>query len=97
MVIEFARNICGLEQADSTEFNPGTPHRVIFKLRELKGIDDLGILRQLLRARRHLSGRGDWRPQRGWHTGSEPTTKTVRLPFCISFTTAFGNGGWAAP
>jgi len=42
MVIEFARNVCGLEQADSTEFNPGTPHRVIFKLRELKGIDDLG-------------------------------------------------------
>jgi CTP synthase (UTP-ammonia lyase) len=42
MLIEFARNICGLERADSTEFNPGTPHRVIFKLRELKGIDDLG-------------------------------------------------------
>jgi CTP synthase len=42
MVIEFARNVCGLEDADSTEFNPGTPHRVIFKLRELKGIDELG-------------------------------------------------------
>ena len=28
--------------ADSTEFNSGTPHRVIFKLRELKGIDELG-------------------------------------------------------
>src|ERR1700690_1944598 len=42
MVIEYARNVCGLEAADSTEFNPGTPHRVIFKLRELKGIDDLG-------------------------------------------------------
>src|SRR5208283_2834831 len=42
LVIEFARNVCGLEGADSTEFNPGTPHRVIFKLRELKGIDDLG-------------------------------------------------------
>ena len=42
MVIEFARNVCGLEEADSTEFNPGAPHRVIFKLRELKGIDDLG-------------------------------------------------------
>jgi CTP synthase len=42
LVIEFARNVCGLEDADSTEFNPGTPHRVIFKLRELKGIDDLG-------------------------------------------------------
>jgi CTP synthase len=41
MVIEFARNVCGLE-ADSTEFNPATPHRVIYKLRELKGIDELG-------------------------------------------------------
>ncbi len=42
LVIEFARNVCGLEGADSTEFNSGTPHRVIFKLRELKGIDELG-------------------------------------------------------
>jgi CTP synthase len=42
LVIEYARNVCGLEDADSTEFNPGTPHRVIFKLRELKGVDDLG-------------------------------------------------------
>jgi len=42
MVIEFARNVCGLEGADSSEFNPATEHRVIYKLRELKGIDDLG-------------------------------------------------------
>jgi CTP synthase len=42
MVIEFARNICGLEQANSTEFDPVTPDRVIFKLRELKGVDELG-------------------------------------------------------
>jgi CTP synthase len=42
MVIEYARNVCGLEEADSTEFNPGSPHRVIFKLRELKGVDELG-------------------------------------------------------
>jgi CTP synthase len=42
MVIEYARHVCGLEAADSTEFNQGTPHRVIFKLRELKGIDELG-------------------------------------------------------
>jgi CTP synthase len=42
LVIEFARNVCGLEGADSTEFNPATPYRVIFKLRELKGIDELG-------------------------------------------------------
>ena len=42
MVIEFARNVCGLADADSTECNPATPYRVIFKLRELKGVDELG-------------------------------------------------------
>jgi CTP synthase len=42
LVVEFARNVCGLNDADSTEFNPATPHRVIFKLRELKGVDELG-------------------------------------------------------
>jgi CTP synthase len=42
MVIEYARNVCGLAQADSTEFEPSTPHRVIYKLRELKGVDELG-------------------------------------------------------
>ncbi len=42
MVIEFARNVCGLTDADSTEFNAATPHRVIYKLRELKGVDELG-------------------------------------------------------
>ncbi len=40
--IEYARNVCGLEQADSSEFDPATPHRVIYKLRELRGIDELG-------------------------------------------------------
>jgi CTP synthase len=42
MVVEYARNICGMQDADSTEFNVGTPHRIIYKLRELKGIDELG-------------------------------------------------------
>ncbi len=41
-VIEFARNVCGLTGADSSEFDPATPHRVIYKLRELRGIDELG-------------------------------------------------------
>jgi CTP synthase len=40
--IEYARNVCGLEQANSSEFDPATPHRVIYKLRELRGIDELG-------------------------------------------------------
>jgi len=42
MVIEFARNVCGLERANTTECDPATPARVIFKLRELKGVDELG-------------------------------------------------------
>jgi CTP synthase len=42
MVIEFARNVCNLAEADSTEFEPATPHRVIYKLRELLGVDELG-------------------------------------------------------
>jgi len=41
-VIEYARNVCGLAGADSSEFDPSTPHRVIYKLRELRGIDELG-------------------------------------------------------
>jgi CTP synthase len=42
MVIEFARNVCRLEHANSTEFDPAAPDRVIYKLRELKGVDELG-------------------------------------------------------
>ncbi|MEP6703519.1 MAG: CTP synthase [Acidobacteriota bacterium] len=40
--IEFARDVCGLRDADSTEFNEETPFPIIFKLRDLVGVDDLG-------------------------------------------------------
>jgi CTP synthase len=40
--IEFARDVCGLEHANSSEFDPATPHRVIYKLRELRGVEELG-------------------------------------------------------
>ena len=40
--IEFARNIAHLENANSTEFDTKTPHKIFFKWRELKGITDLG-------------------------------------------------------
>src|SRR6195256_1064124 len=40
--IEFARNVCGLQEANSSEFDPATPHRVIYKLRELRGVEELG-------------------------------------------------------
>ena len=40
--IEFARDVCGLADANSSEFDPATPHRVIYKLRELRGVEELG-------------------------------------------------------
>jgi CTP synthase len=41
-VIEFGRNICGLKQANSTEFNPQTEHPVISLLEEQEIIFDKG-------------------------------------------------------
>ncbi|HEX8160571.1 MAG TPA: CTP synthase [Pyrinomonadaceae bacterium] len=40
--IEYARTVCGLTNADSTEFDAETPHPVIFKLRDLVGVEELG-------------------------------------------------------
>jgi CTP synthase len=40
--VEFARNVVGLEEANSSEFDQATPHRVIYKLRELRGVEELG-------------------------------------------------------
>lgn len=41
-VIEHARNVCGLDGATSTEFDPNTPHPVISMLPEQKKIEGLG-------------------------------------------------------
>jgi CTP synthase len=41
-VLEFARNVCGLKGANSTEFKPATKHPVISLLAEQKKIRDLG-------------------------------------------------------
>jgi CTP synthase len=40
--VEFARNVCMLDGADSTEVDEGARHKVIYKLRDLLGVDDLG-------------------------------------------------------
>ena len=42
MVIEFARDVLGLSEANSTEMNPHTPHKVIDLMEEQKTISDLG-------------------------------------------------------
>ena len=41
-VIEFARNVAGLEGANSSEFDPDTPHPVIDLLPEQKDVEDMG-------------------------------------------------------
>jgi CTP synthase len=40
--VEFARNVCDLDYANSTEFDPASPHRIIYKLRELLGVEEMG-------------------------------------------------------
>ena len=40
--VEFARHVAGLDGADSTEFEENPKHRIIFKLRELVDVEELG-------------------------------------------------------
>ncbi len=46
-VIEFARNSCGLEDANSSEFAPATQHPVIDLLPEQKDVTDMGATMRL--------------------------------------------------
>ncbi len=41
-VIEFARNVCSIASAHSSEFDPGTPNPVIHLLEEQKDISKIG-------------------------------------------------------
>jgi CTP synthase len=41
-VTEYARNVCGLAGANSTEVDPETEHKVIYKLQDLLGVDEMG-------------------------------------------------------
>jgi CTP synthase len=41
-IVEFARNVCGLADAHSTEFVSTPPYKVIYKMRELVGVDQMG-------------------------------------------------------
>src|SRR4026207_1193979 len=40
--VEYARHVCGMAEADSTECSPDTPQNIIYKLRDVVGVDDLG-------------------------------------------------------
>jgi len=41
-VTEYARNVCGLGTANSTEVDPEAEHKVIYKLQDLLGVDEMG-------------------------------------------------------
>jgi CTP synthase len=41
-VTEYARNVCGLATANSTEVAPEAEHKVIYKLQDLLGVDEMG-------------------------------------------------------
>ncbi|HET7292628.1 MAG TPA: CTP synthase [Vicinamibacteria bacterium] len=41
-VTEYARNVCGLAGANSTEVDENAEHRVIYKLQDLLGVDEMG-------------------------------------------------------
>ncbi|MDD3295502.1 MAG: CTP synthase [Geobacteraceae bacterium] len=45
--IEFARNVCGMKNANSTEFNPQTEYPVISLLEEQKSVKDMGATMRL--------------------------------------------------
>ncbi len=45
--VEFARNVCGLARANSTEFDPATPDPVICLLEEQQGVDAKGATMRL--------------------------------------------------
>jgi CTP synthase len=46
-VIEFARNVCGLDGANSSEFDPSTPYPVIDLLPDQHGVVDMGATMRL--------------------------------------------------
>ena len=80
--VEYARNVAGLADADSTECTPDTPAKVIYKLRDLLGVDDLGgddasgIVR--VRSRVGIAGRARLRRQHDSRASSPPLR--VQLP-----------------
>ena len=41
-VTEYARNVCGLAGASSTEVDPDAPHKIIYKLQDLLGVEEMG-------------------------------------------------------
>jgi CTP synthase len=46
-IVEFARNVCGLERANSSEIDPSTPHPVVDLMPDQRGVTDMGATMRL--------------------------------------------------
>jgi CTP synthase len=42
MVVEYARNVCGVSNATSAEFDEDAEHPIVYKLRDLLGVEEMG-------------------------------------------------------
>jgi CTP synthase len=45
--VEYARHVCGLDKANSTEIDPGTPHPVVDLMPDQRGVTDKGATMRL--------------------------------------------------
>ena len=79
--MEFARNVCMLDGADSTEVDEAAPHKVIYKLRDLLGVDDLGGTMRLGRYECELVARHAKRAK-----STAPTSSTSAIVIASSST-----------
>ena len=70
--IEYARNVAGLKNANSTEFDPDTPHPVIALITEWKDADGThqDARREVRPRRHHAPGRAELRRGAG-HAGAQ--------------------------
>lgn len=91
MVIEFARNVLGLEGANSTEMNPTTPHNVIDLMEEQKSITDKGGTMRLGAYKCNLRPGSRTAKAYGSETVSE--RHRHRFEFNNNYRSAFENAG----
>jgi CTP synthase len=91
MVIEFARNVCNLPDAHSTEFESKTPHRLFFKLRELKGVEELGGTMRLGAWPCHIAA--DSRARTAYGTGEVSERHRHRYEFNREYDDAIQSNG----
>ncbi len=90
-VIEFARNVCGWEDADSTEFSNDSKHKVFLKLRELEGVEEMGGTMRLGRYPCVLTA--DTRAERAYGTREISERHRHRYEFNLEFRKALEEKG----